>query len=200
MLPSRMILKEKLEEHFAFFKNAGFKNVHQLQQLLKKKENIKELTIAGLSEEYLTILLREINSIHPKPNKLKEFEGMNEEIISKLEKIGIKDTVALFEKVKTPDDRKKLADKTGLTQDEIIVLTKLTDLSRIKYVGATFARVLYEAGFDTAEKVAMADFNDLYNRITKLNKERNLYKGNIGLNDMKLCVLVAKDVPLEIEY
>jgi hypothetical protein len=60
---------------------------------------------------------------------------------------------------------------------------------------------LYESGFDTVKKVSIANYEDLYKKITQINKERNLYKGQIGLNDMKLCsVNAAKEVPLEIEY
>ena len=108
--------------------------------------------------------------------------------------------IPLFGKIITPKSRKELANKSGITDLEIMELTKLTDLSRIKWVGAMFARVLFESGFDTVEKVSKANHEDLYKRITQLNKERNLYKGNIGVNDIKLCVNDAKEVPLEIEY
>lgn len=201
LIPSRMILRENLKEHFSFFKSIGIKNVQELQQILKKKGKIQEFSKEnGLSEEYLTILLREINSIQPKPNKIREFVGISQDLVSRLEKIGIKDTVSLFERVRNSADREKLAVETGASLTEILELTKLTDLSRIKWVGATFARMLYEAGYDTAEKVSKADYTDLYNKITKLNNERNLYKGKIGLNDMRLCVEVAADVTPEIIF
>ena len=79
-------------------------------------------------------------------------------------------------------------------------LTKLTDLSRIRWVNHTFAFVLLEAGYDTVEKVANSDYKELYEKVKKLNEERNLYKGHIGLHDMKLCVEAAQDVSFEIEY
>jgi hypothetical protein len=34
----------------------------------------------------------------------------------------------------------------------------------------------------------------------QLNKEREIYKGNIGTHDMKLCVEAAKYLDFEIEY
>jgi hypothetical protein len=201
LIPSRMILKENIEKRFEYFKSIEIKNIQELQQALKKKSTFSELIkVDCLSEDYLTILLREINSIHPKPNKLNEFTGVSTDVIDKLEKNGIKDTFKLFDKVKTPTTRKELAELTKINEPDILELTKLTDLSRIKWVGAMFARVLYEAGYDTVEKVTKADYNELYQKITFINKERNLYKGQIGLNDMKLCVAAAKEVPLEIEY
>ncbi len=201
MIPSRMILKDRINERFNHFKSIGIKNVHELQLMLKSK--IRQIELAKnplFSAEYLTILLRELNSIQAKPNKLKEFIGISADTINKLEKEGIKDTLKLFERVRTIKSRKELADKTGINENEILELTKLSDLSRIKWVGATFARVLYDAGYKTLEKVAKANHEELHKAIVKLNKEKNLYKGHIGLNDMKICVMAANEVPLEIEY
>jgi hypothetical protein len=201
LLPSRMILKENIEKRFEYFKSIGIKSVQELQQALKKKSTFSELAKVNVfNEEYLTILLREINSIHPKPNKLKDFIGIPSDVITKLEKQGIKDTISLFDKVKCPECRKELALSTGISEPEILEIAKLADLSRIKWVGTMFARVLYESGFDTVEKVSKADYEELHRRITAINKERNLYKGQIGLNDMKLSIAAAKEVPLEIKY
>lgn len=72
--PSRTILKDNLDQRFDYFKRIGVKNVKELIQLLKKKEKFSELSMVDiLSEEYLTILLRELNSTLPKPNKIEDF-------------------------------------------------------------------------------------------------------------------------------
>ncbi|HNZ72428.1 MAG TPA: DUF4332 domain-containing protein, partial [Prolixibacteraceae bacterium] len=184
LLPSRMLLKERLAERFGYFKSIGIRNVLDLQKLLKKKEKLAELTkVDGFSEDFLVVLLREINSIQPKPNKLNEFFGISSETVSKLEKNGIKDTLKLFDHVLTPQSRKKLAAETNIPEAEILELAKLTDLSRIKWVGATFARMLYEVGVDTAEKASKTDYVELHQKIFQLNKEKNFYKGQIGLHD-----------------
>jgi hypothetical protein len=201
LLPSRMLLKERLAERFGYFKNIGIRNVLDLQKLLKKKEKLAELTkVDGFSEDFLVVLLREINSIQPKPNKLNEFFGISSETVSKLEKNGIKDTLKLFDHVLTLQSRKKLAAETNIPEAEILELTKLTDLSRIKWVGATFARMLYEVGVDTAEKASKTDYVELHQKIFQLNKEKNFYKGQIGLHDIKLFVDAAREVSFEIQY
>jgi hypothetical protein len=201
LLPSRQILKEMAEVRFNFFKSANISNVSELQKLLKKKSSFLSLAQNNLfTEEYLAILLREINSIHPKPNNFSHFIGLSAETIIGLKKVGIINTLHLFDKVLNPKERKDLCEQTGIKEEIILELTKLTDLSRIKWVGAMFARALYETGFDTSEKVGNANYEDLYKKISALNRKRNLYKGNIGLNDMKLCVDAAKDIPLDIEY
>lgn len=201
LLPSRMLLKERLEERFGYLKSIGIRNVLELQKLLKKKEQLTELAkVDYFTENYLVILLREINSIQPKPNRINEFMGISPETVSKLEEIGIKDTVKLYNNVLTPESRKKLASETHIPEAEILELTKLTDLSRIKWVGATFARMLFEVGIDTAEKASKTDYVELHQKILQLNKEKNFYKGQIGLHDIKLFVDAAKEVSFEIRY
>lgn len=199
--PSRMMLKDRLEERFGYFKSIGIKNIKELIQILKNKNKITELKkIECLSGDYLTILLRELKSMLPKPNKIREFSGLSDDTVSKLEKIGINNTVKLFERVTNAEKRKELANLSGISDSDMLELTKLTDLSRIRWVGTKAARMLYDLEIDTVEKVTKADPVDLHARINQLNKEKNIYKGQIGLNDMKVLVNIAKDVPLDIEY
>jgi len=66
--PSRILLKEKLEERFTYFKTLGISNVKDLMQLLKKKDTFSQLSKQDVfAGDYLTILLRELNSTLPKP-------------------------------------------------------------------------------------------------------------------------------------
>jgi len=97
-------------------------------------------------------------------------------------------------------ERKALCKKAGIAPDEILELTKLTDVSRIKWVGANFARLLVDSPYDTAEKVSNAIHTDVYETLVKINKEKKYFKGMFGLNDMKLCVIAAKNVPKAIRY
>lgn len=199
--PSRMILKESTEEIFSFFKFIGIKNIQELIQTLKNKNKFETFAQLGfLDKEYLTILLRELKSIHPKPNKICDFKCISTETIEELEKIGINDTFKLYDLVITPQQRKKLAKSTNITDEEILKLTKLTDLSRIKWFGVTFATLLYEIGVDTVEKVSKSDYNDLHQKINQTNKELGIFKGSIGLNDTKILIEAAKDLILDIEY
>lgn len=199
--PSRMILKEKLDERFGYLKSIGIKNVKELILLLKKKDKFAELSkVDCLSDDYLTILLRELNSTLPKPNKLADFVGISKNTIHKLEKIEIKNTEKLYDRVIKKSDRKELADSTGIDYQDILELTKLTDLSRIKWVGVTYAQMLCDLGVDTVEKVSKSDPIDLHARINQMIKENNIFKGAIGLNDVKILVEAANELPLDIEY
>ena len=199
--PSRILLKEKLEERFTYFKTLGISNVKDLMQLLKKKDTFSQLSKQDLfADDYLTILLRELNSTLPKPNKLAEFVSISPETINILEKAGITNTEKLYNKVKTKSDRENLSQATGVDLKDILTLTKLSDLSRIKWVGVTYAQMLYDLGVDTVEKVVSSDPNDLHERINRMIKDRNLFKGKIGLNDVKILIASAAELAQDIEY
>ena len=199
--PSRMILKEKLDERLGYFESIGIKNIKELIQLLKKKDKFTELSkVDCLSGDYLTILLRELNSILTKPNKIADFIWISKNTIDKLAKAGIVNTRELYDKVLIKIERQKLADSMGIDYTDILELTKLTDLSRIKWVGVTYAQILYDLGVDTVEKVSKSDPVDLHARINQRIKEHNIFKGAIGINDVRILVETAKELPLDIEY
>ncbi len=199
--PSRMMLKDNLEERFAYFKTLGISNVKDLMQLLKKKDTFSQLSKQDLfADDYLTILLRELNSTLPKPNKLAEFVSISPETINILEKAGITNTEKLYNKVQTKSNRENLSQATGVDLKDILTLTKLSDLSRIKWVGVTYAQMLYDLGVDTVEKVVSSNPNDLHERINRMIKEKNIFKGAIGLNDVKILIASAAELAQDIEY
>ncbi|MCK4662033.1 MAG: DUF4332 domain-containing protein [Bacteroidales bacterium] len=201
LLPSRMILKDNIDSNFDLIKKQKVQNVDELINRLKNKKKLQDFSRqSGLHNDYLTILIREIKSYKQNPNKIKDFPSIANDTFLKLENIGIKNTLQLFNEVLTSKSRKEISKQTGIDENEILKLAKLTDLSRIRWVNHTFAYVLLEAKYDTVEKVANADYKELYETVKQLNEERKLYKGHIGLHDMKLCVDAAKDVSLEIVY
>lgn len=199
--PSRLILKDKIDERFGYFKGIGIKNVNGLIQILKKKDKFLELSkVDCFPGDYLTILLRELNSTLPKPNKISDFIEIAKNTIDSLGKIGITNTEKLYDKVVKKSDRQKLADSTGIEYQDILELTKLSDLSRIKWVGVTYAQMLYDLGVDTVEKVSKSDSIDLHAKINQMIKDKNIFKGAIGLNDVKILIESASELPLDIEY
>ena len=201
LIPSWKILKNNIEENLDLIKNQNIHNLEELKKALKDKNKVHEFSKqSGLPEDYLTVLRRVVSGYQPKPNRFKDFPNIEDEIVLKLEASGIKNTLQLYERVLTPEKRQLLSDQTGISKGEVMKLTKLTDLSRIKWVNHTFAYVLMEAGYDTAETVANADYLELYETIKQLNKEREIYKAHIGANDMKLCIESARGLDFEIAY
>jgi hypothetical protein len=201
VIPSWMILKENIDKNLDIIKEHNIHNLDELLKTLKNKDKVQEFAkLSGLPEDYLAVLRRMLNGYQPKPNKIKDFPGIAEDTANKLEGLGIKNTLHLYEEVLTAQKRKELSKTSGIAGDEILKLAKLTDLSRIRWVNHTFANVLLEAEYDTAKKVAEADYKEMYEKITQLNKEKELYKGNIGAHDMKLCVEAAQGLDFDVDF
>ncbi len=200
LIPSQMILKENMEQRFACFEKAGVKTVADLLALLKRPETVRELLKQEcLDEEYLAILKRQINGTQAKPRKLDDFKWIPAEVLKGLQRHGIRNTKQLYAVVMNGRERRKLFEEPGLDKNELLPLLKQTDLTRIQWVNSTFARVLYEAGYDTVGKVQKADAKTLYKRVVELNKAENLYSGKIGLKDMAICIEAAGELEPEME-
>jgi uncharacterized membrane protein len=199
--PGRIILKMKIDDRFESLKKAGAVTVRDLLILLRNKTRIIELIQSdSLTEEYLTVLLREINSIHPKPNKISDFADILPDTVQKLEAIGITGTVKLYDKVLTAQSRETLSAATGVSIPEINKLAMLTDISRVKYAGATFAYMLYELGYNSVAKIAAADPVKMHSQINQLVTEKDYYKGTIGLNDIMIFINMSKELPQEMSF
>lgn len=201
LIPSWKILEKNIDKNFDVIKKHNINNLDELLTAFKDKTKIQEFSNkSGLPENYLAVLKRVVNGYRQKPNRLKDFVCISETVVHKLEKSGVKNTLKLYEEILTANKRNELSKKTGISDSEVMLLTKLTDLSRIRWVNHTFAYVLLEAGYDTAEKVADADYQELYETVKQLNEERKIYKAHIGVLDMKRCIDSAKGLDFEIEY
>ena len=201
LIPSQQILKEDIDERFAAIRAAGIGSAGELLVALKKKNGPKELSKrTGVGEEYLKILQRELKGRQSKPRKLRDFTWIPEDTIASLQRDGIKTTRQLYDLTLSRRSRKELAERLELNGEALLALTKQADLTRIQWVNATFARTLYEAGYGTPAKVQGADAQTLHKRILAVNDAQKLYKGNIGLNDVRMCIEAAQEVDLDVKY
>ncbi len=201
LIPSWRVVQDHIDEHLDVVKQHNIQNVADLKKALKTTGHVLKFSqLSGLPEPYVAVLRRVTNGYHPKPNRIQDFPCLREDTVEKLRTVGIKNTFQLYPEIVTANTRNELAERTGIDAQNILILTKLTDLSRIRWVNHTFAYILLEAGYDTAQNVAQADYQALYDTIRRLNQERALYKGNIGAHDMKLCVEAAQCLDFDIEY
>jgi hypothetical protein len=88
-------------------------------------------------------------------------QALNKEFVSKLNNIGIKTARQLLDIGQTKDGREKLYKTTGVQKKHILELVKLSDLARIPGVKKIRARLYYESGLDTLEKIAKCDAEEL---------------------------------------
>lgn len=201
LAPSRMLLRKKTADRFASLKNMGIHNLGELVVRFKKINREDHETLEQtIGIEYLTILLREVNSMRPKPVKLHDFELASHGLVENLKKSGIQNTLQLYPLVINRQKRQILTESLSLNADDLLVLTRLTDLVRIKWVGAAFACMLFNLGVDSALKASRADPWQLYEAIKSYNLEKNVFKGHIGLNDIQIFVQAAAEIPFDIQF
>jgi hypothetical protein len=74
--------------------------------------------------------------------------------VQRLGVAGIKNVERMLAAGRTPGARQELADRTGVPLDDVVEFVKLSDLSRLGGVKAVRARLYYDAGVDTLEKMA----------------------------------------------
>lgn len=110
LLPSRMVLKENIDAIFDIINTQKIETVDELQKALKTKNKLQDFSKqSGIPENYLGILIREVNGYRYRPNKIKDFPGISENVILKLENLGLKNTLQLFDKILTPQSRNELS-------------------------------------------------------------------------------------------
>ncbi|MEL7609440.1 MAG: DUF4332 domain-containing protein [Bacillota bacterium] len=201
LLPSQQFLKENIDEQFSIIQNQNIVNLQQLQQELKTKEKVNAFAkTTSIGVDYLTVLRRTVNSYHPEARKLDQFPCISSETAQKLAKAGIKTTLDLYDRIITPQERNRLADELGISIEKALLLAKLTDICRLRYVNQTFAYLLVMLGYDTVELIQKADYRILHKKLLELNEEKNIFKGKIGLNDMAFLVNEARNATLDVEY
>lgn len=202
LLPSERILGEKIPERFAILESMGITNLQDLADALKTKKNIERFAQeSGLPQDYLVILRRRMGVYTPKPVPLAKFPGVDPEHVERLAAVGIKQTKQLFERAQSKQDRAELSGLTGVPDDALLELVKLADLARASYVGPTWARIIYEAGIDTLEKLADGSPDELCEKVRAVNEEQKLTRAALpSAEDLASCVGTWKRLPRVIEY
>ncbi|MGB5844128.1 MAG: DUF4332 domain-containing protein [Anaerolineales bacterium] len=127
-------------------------------------------------------------------------EGIGNKYATKLKMIGISTTAALLEKGRTPQGRKDIAEKSGITQTLILEWVNLADLFRIKGVGEEYSDLLEEAGVDTVVELAQRNPANLYASIVNVNKKKKLVRKLPTEDQIGDWVKQAKKLPRVVEY
>lgn len=192
LVPSRASLREGIEGKFEALIQQGIQTLANLRKELKNARRMEVLANqTGIELAYLALLRREIESYFPKPFTLKEFDWLSEGEIGKLEGVGIKNAPAFYDAARTSEDRNRLAEATGIPLAALEALFGLVDLSRVQWVSPNFARMLVEAGYASAARLAQADPEELCAALERVNQGGRFFKGKIGLRDIKRLVNAA---------
>jgi predicted flap endonuclease-1-like 5' DNA nuclease len=132
--------------------------------------------------------------------KIGEVEGIGPAIGEKLRAVGIKDTDSLLAGCRTGKERKDLAQKSGLTEAQILKFANMVDLFRISGIGSEFAELLEAAGVDTVPELARRNAANLAKAMADLNEKKKLTRRVPSESEVAKWVEQAKSLPRMLEY
>lgn len=134
------------------------------------------------------------------PFALKGFLGVYQEYVDKLAAVGIRNVEEMVEAGRTRSGRQELSAKTEIPLDAILELVKLSDLARIPGVKGIRARLYYDAGVDSMQKMAEWDPKELREMLIEF-VERTQFDGIAPLpKEAKFSVEKAKKLLKIVEY
>ncbi len=131
---------------------------------------------------------------------LVEVEGIGEAYAKKLAAAGIKTTDALLAKGATPEGRKEIAAKSGISAKMILEWVNHVDLFRIKGVGQEYADLLEAAGVDTVPELAQRKPGNLVEKMAEVNKKKKLVRQLPVETQVARWIAQAKELPRRIKY
>jgi nucleotidyltransferase/DNA polymerase involved in DNA repair len=196
LTPSRMSLKDDLDERFKLLETSGITNMKELVDALKTKPKIELFSQeTGLSAEYLTLLNREAKSYLPNPVRLDKFPGIPEKFVHRLEAVGITNSRHLFNKAGNKKGRAQLSQTAEVPVEILDDLVCLSDLSRTYGVGPVFARMVYDVGVKTIRDFIQYTAEDL----VKIYEEVVQRKADFGVHEIQFSIDLAKELDIAVE-
>ena len=134
------------------------------------------------------------------PFSLAGFRSVDPEYVEKLASHGIRNVDQMREAGRTPGDRQELAQRTGIPLDAILEYVKLSDLARIQGLKGIRARLYYDAGVDTLEKLSRWDPEELRAMLNDFVK-RTGFEGIAPLpKEAASAVATARRLQSVVEY
>ncbi len=132
--------------------------------------------------------------------KIVDIEGIGPAYAAKLQAAGITTTEVLLKAGATPKSRKELAEKAGISGDLILEWVNHADLYRIKGVGSEYSDLLEEAGVDTVVELAHRNAQNLLEKMTEANIQKNLVRRLPTVGMVEKWIAQAKALPRAVEY
>jgi predicted flap endonuclease-1-like 5' DNA nuclease len=129
-----------------------------------------------------------------------DIEGIGEVYASKLQQAGISSTEALLEAGATPQGRKDMAEKTGISERLIHKWVNRADLFRIKGVGEQYSDLLAAAGVETVLELAQRVPAHLHDKLVETNQTKHLVRVVPSADHVAEWVRTAQQLTRVVTY
>jgi hypothetical protein len=201
LMPGHRPLLENIEEQFSALASHGIRNAQQIvDALTTKKAQEKFAAETGIPLDYLTLLRRHVRGNIPNPIEFAEIPGLDSALVERLAAAGLKHTRHFYDRARTRETRAALSQQTGLTSAEMLELLRLTDLSRLGWIGPVGVRLFLEAGATSVETLAGLDPDAFYDQLMAVNREKQFTRATITRRDIGLVLETARKLPPTVEY
>ena len=138
--------------------------------------------------------------ISRKPFALRDFRGVDPAYVDRLEQAGIRDVEQMLAAGSTTHSRQTTAKKIGVPEEAILEFVKLSDLARIPGLKRIRARLYFDAGADTVEKIASSEPQPLLVMLKDF-VEQSGFDGIAPLpKEVEHAVKTARKLPLVVDY
>jgi predicted flap endonuclease-1-like 5' DNA nuclease len=127
-------------------------------------------------------------------------EGIGEMYVKKLKDAGLGSTKVLLEKGATPQGRKEIAEKTGISDKLVLRWVNHVDLFRVKGIGGEYAELLEAAGVDTVPELAQRKAENLYPKLLEANTAKKLVRKVPVQSQVDEWIAQAKQLPRIVTY
>jgi len=131
---------------------------------------------------------------------IKKIEGIGKVYGEKLNEIGITSIEAFLKKAASAKGRQELAEKIGVSTQQILEWANRADLMRIKGVGEEFSDLLEAAGVDTVVELAQRNAENLYKKLQEVNAEKKLVRRLPTRQQVENWIEQAKKLPRVITH
>ena len=132
--------------------------------------------------------------------KIEQIEGIGPSYGEKLRAAEVTDTDTLLEIGCTKSGRQGLAQKTGISEPQILKWVNMVDLCRIKGVGEEYSELLECAGVDTVKELRNRNAENLTTKMAEVNEQKKLTRRTPSQNEVEDWVAQAKTLPPKVEY
>ncbi len=132
--------------------------------------------------------------------RIDEIEGIGQAYRDKLGTAGITTTDDLLEHCCSPGGRKKIAEKTGVSEKQILGWTNMADLMRVSGVGRQYAELLEAAGVDTIKELRTRNVQNLATKIEEINAAKRLAKATPTETMISDWISQAKNTDPKLTY
>lgn len=131
---------------------------------------------------------------------IEKIEGIGPKNAAALAKVGVKTTEGLLKAGATKKGRQQLAEKSRISETNILGWVNRADLMRVKGVGEEYSDLLEKAGVDTVKELRNRNAANLWKAMKEVNDKKNLVRALPSQSSEEAWVAQAKQLDPVVKY